>query len=55
MTRYDLRNFCSMFEIDLEAALSCLNSGETWKAKHRLEEVLKSLRKIKEHEQADKG
>ena len=55
MTKYDLGNLCSMFEVDLEAALLCMNSGETWKAKHRLEEALKSLRKIKEHEQANKG
>ena len=55
MTKYDLGNLCSMFEVDLEAALLCMNSGETWKAKHRLEEALKSLRKIKDHEQADKS
>ena len=55
MTKYDLRNLCSMFEVDLEAALSCMNSGETWKAKHRLEEALKSLRKIKNHESEKKA
>jgi len=44
-----------MFEADLETTLSFLNDGETRKAKYRLEEALKSLRRIKEHEQADKG
>ena len=41
MTKYDLGNLCSMFEVDLEAALSCLNNEEMSKAKHRLEEALK--------------
>jgi len=50
MTKYDLENLCSMFEVDLEAALLCLNNEETGKAKHRLKEALKSLRRIKDHE-----
>ncbi len=46
---YDLKNLCSMFETDLDAVLFAIHNGEYLKAKHRVEEMLKSIQKLKDY------
>jgi len=55
MTRYDFGNLLSMFITSLRTAIMNIEEGDCEKAKHRLQQMLKSVERLKKREQADKG
>lgn len=44
---YDFNNLCEMFENSVEAVLGALDAGNTEKAKHRCQEILFNLQRLR--------
>jgi len=55
MTRYDLGNLLSMFTQGLQTAIVNIEEKNCDKAKHRLQQMLKNIERLKKREQADKS